>query len=203
MIIMPDEVIEVQNGDNYDLSWCNVDYTVPVKQVDSNPIKALFKKPIIETKQILFKCTGQVQPGEMVAILGGSGAGKSTMLNVLAGRLSTGKPRGIITVNGQRRDENWKRLAAYVEQQDILYPTLTVKETITFAAMLKLPKSMSKEQKKVRVQETINMLGLGKVEKSRIGDAEHRGISGGEKKRVSIGMPQNMHCMIRCDWFSN
>jgi ABC-type multidrug transport system ATPase subunit len=122
-----------------------------------------------------------VKAGEIVAIIGGSGAGKSSLLNSLSGRLT-----GCICVNGQKRDERWQRLAAYVEQEDIMYPTMTVKETIEFAAMLKLPSSMKKTEKDMNVQKTIAMLGLTPLADCRIGDNEHRGISGGEKREFRL-----------------
>lgn len=124
----------------------------------------------------------------MIAIMGSSGAGKTTLLNVLAGRVATGDIEGEILVNSRPRGQNWKRVVGYVEQDDVMYRTLTVRETITFAALLRLPRYFTKEQKKARVEEVITELGLAKCANTIIGDEENRGISGGERKRVAIGI---------------
>lgn len=120
--------------------------------------------------------------------MGASGAGKTTLLNILAGRVPDGDIDGEILVNGQRRGSNWKRVTGYVQQDDILYHMLTVEETIRFAATLKLPREMRQGEKNARVEQVITSLGLAGVAKSKIGDSIHRGISGGERKRVSIGV---------------
>jgi ABC-type multidrug transport system ATPase subunit/ABC-type multidrug transport system permease subunit len=77
-------------------------------------------------------------------------------------------------------------MVGYVDQEDTLMPTLTVEETIMCSALLRLPKNMSDATKRARVQETMVELGIQHIARSRIGDATIRGISGGEKRRVSI-----------------
>ena len=122
--------------------------------------------------------------------MGGSGAGKSTLLNTLAGRIpSTTSLEGEITLNGAARDElRWKLQCAYVEQDDILFTSLTVYETLLYSARLRLPSSMSKQEKINRVNKVISQLGLEGCRNTRIGNELERGISGGERKRVSIGI---------------
>jgi ABC-type multidrug transport system ATPase subunit len=71
-------------------------------------------------------------------------------------------------------------------QDDVMYPLLTPRETFWFSAQLKLP--FTERNKKAKVDALIEELGLEKCQKTKIGDAEHRGISGGQRKRVSIGM---------------
>ncbi|KAJ3038431.1 ATP-binding cassette sub- G member 2 [Rhizophlyctis rosea] len=141
-------------------------------------------------REILMGVGGRVRPGEMVAIMGGSGAGKSTLLNILSGRIPSGKPTGLILANGKIRDRTrWKKLVGYVEQEDLMYSNLTVRETLTTAARLRLPNThFSRKQKLARVDEVLAMLGLTHVADTRIGDSTTGGISGGEKKRVSIGI---------------
>ncbi|KAF2711484.1 P-loop containing nucleoside triphosphate hydrolase protein [Pleomassaria siparia CBS 279.74] len=78
--------------------------------------------------------------------------------------------------------------SAYVIQQDILLPTLTVRETLTYAAQLRLPPSSSQEERKTLVEEVIMELSLKEAADTRIGNHEHRGCSGGEKRRTSIGV---------------
>jgi ABC-type multidrug transport system ATPase subunit len=124
-----------------------------------------------------------------VAILGPSGAGKTTLLNILAGRIEGGTLSGRITLDGTRRTKrSWKRQTGYVEQEDIMYKTLTVRENIQYAAALRLPaKGWSKDTKNARTEAVLQRLGLLKCADTQIGDDMTRGISGGERKRVSIG----------------
>ena len=121
--------------------------------------------------------------------MGGSGAGKSTLLNCLSGRLGKGDLSGEILFNGFPRDKQlWKSQCAFVEQDDVMFRNLTVQETLTYAAKLRLPSKMSRADKEKRVNAIIAELGLENCRNVRIGDSENKGISGGERKRVAIGM---------------
>lgn len=137
-------------------------------------------------KTILNGVTGMVCPGEILAMLGPSGSGKTTLLTALGGRLS-GKLSGKITYNGQPFSGSIKRRTGFVAQDDVLYPHLTVIETLVFAALLRLPKSLTRDEKVQHVDRVIAELGLTRCQNSMIGGPLFRGISGGEKKRVSIG----------------
>lgn len=137
-------------------------------------------------KTILNGVTGIVCPGEMLAMLGPSGSGKTTLLTALGGRLS-GNLSGKITYNSQPFSGAIKRRTGFVAQDDVLYPHLTVTETLLFTALLRLPQSLSREKKERHVEHVIAELGLEKCRNSMIGGPLFRGISGGEKKRVSIG----------------
>ena len=77
---------------------------------------------------------------------------------------------------------------AYVTQEDILYSSLTVRETIKYAALLRLPFSLSYDEKMRKVDEVIEMLDLTAIQHSKVGGTLIRGISGGEKRRLSIGI---------------
>jgi ABC-type multidrug transport system ATPase subunit len=120
--------------------------------------------------------------------MGPSGAGKTTLLNILAGRLSGGELSSDIRINKHKRGAFWKNIVGYVEQDDLLHPRLTVRETITNSAHLRLPRDLPKEEIEKRIDYIINNLGLKGVENSRIGNAEIRGVSGGERKRVSVAV---------------
>ncbi|XP_010937486.4 ABC transporter G family member 1 isoform X3 [Elaeis guineensis] len=138
------------------------------------------------SRVILAGLTGYARPGEVLAIMGPSGCGKSTLLDALAGRLDSGtKQSGHVLVNGWRQ-----RLAfgtsAYVTQDDILMTTLTVREAVYYSAQLQLPNSMTKSEKKERVEMTIREMGLQEAMDTRIGGQVFKGISGGQKRRVSI-----------------
>ncbi|KAG2376337.1 ABC transporter G family member 14 [Vigna angularis] len=137
-------------------------------------------------KTILNGITGVVCPGEILAMLGPSGSGKTTLLTALGGRLS-GKLSGKITYNGQPFSGAMKRRTGFVAQDDVLYPHLTVTETLVFTALLRLPNSLSRDEKVQHVERVITELGLTRCRSSMIGGPLFRGISGGEKKRVSIG----------------
>ncbi|RKO86856.1 P-loop containing nucleoside triphosphate hydrolase protein, partial [Blyttiomyces helicus] len=127
--------------------------------------------------------------GQLVAIMGSSGAGKSTLLNCLSGRVSVGHLTGNIHLNGrQRNPRTWKKTVSFVEQDDIMYASLTVRETLRFAAQLRLPSSRyTDEQKFAKAEEILRSLRLTKAADTFIGDGMTRGISGGERKRTAIG----------------
>ncbi|XP_022979566.1 ABC transporter G family member 14-like [Cucurbita maxima] len=137
-------------------------------------------------KTILNGLSGVVLPGEILAMLGPSGSGKTTLLTALGGRLS-GKLSGKITYNGQPFSGATKRRTGFVAQDDVLYPHLTVCETLLFTALLRLPSSLTADDKAQAVERVISELGLTRCRNSMIGGPLFRGISGGEKKRVSIG----------------
>ncbi|KAK7360433.1 hypothetical protein VNO77_02426 [Canavalia gladiata] len=142
-------------------------------------------RPLRE-KTILNGITGMVSSGEILAMLGPSGSGKTTLLTALGGRLN-GKVYGKVTYNNQPFSGVMKRRTGFVAQDDVLYPHLTVTETLLFTALLRLPNSLTKEEKVEHVENVMNELGLNRCRNSMIGGPLLRGISGGEKKRVSIG----------------
>ncbi|KAF8009229.1 hypothetical protein BT93_J0272 [Corymbia citriodora subsp. variegata] len=123
-----------------------------------------------------------------MAIMGPSGSGKSTLLDSLAGRLS----RNVIMTGNVLLDGKKKRLeygvAAYVTQEDVLLGTLTVRETIKYSALLRLPTTLSKDEVNSIVEGTIIEMGLQDCADRVIGNWHLRGISGGEKKRLSIAL---------------
>ncbi|OMH81793.1 ABC transporter G family member 22 [Zancudomyces culisetae] len=142
------------------------------------------------TRHILKNVNGNFVGGELVAIIGSSGAGKTTLLNILAGRVTGGIVTGEILFNGSRRVESqFKKMIAYVEQDDLLYPTLTVYETLLYAAKLRVDnKRFNLSDKKERVENVIRQLRLTNSRNTLIGNEKIRGVSGGERKRVSIGV---------------
>ncbi|CAI9274841.1 unnamed protein product [Lactuca saligna] len=137
-------------------------------------------------KTILNGVTGKVFPGEILAMLGPSGSGKTTLLTALGGRLA-GNLSGKISYNSRPFSGSIKRRTGFVTQEDVLYPHLTVTETLVFTAMLRLPKTLTQDEKVQHVERVISELGLTRCQNSMIGGPLFRGISGGEKKRVSIG----------------
>ncbi|TDL25520.1 hypothetical protein BD410DRAFT_784517 [Rickenella mellea] len=141
----------------------------------------------IGSRTVLDGITGCVKPGQVLAIMGASGAGKSTFLDILARKRKRGFVSGTTLVNGKTvSDADFKKVVGFVDQEDTLMSTLTVYETILYSALLRLPREMSLETKIYRTLETMHELGILSIKNSRIGDSGHRSISGGEKRRVSI-----------------
>uniref|UniRef100_A0A0D9WXR7 ABC transporter domain-containing protein n=1 Tax=Leersia perrieri TaxID=77586 RepID=A0A0D9WXR7_9ORYZ len=135
---------------------------------------------------ILDGVSGQARPGEVLAIMGPSGCGKTTLLDALAGRLSPNmKMKGDILING-RREKLAFGTSAYVTQENMLMATLTVTEAVRYSAQLQLPESMPVADKRARADRAIRQMGLAAVADVRIGGRVCKGISGGQRKRVSI-----------------
>ncbi|KAJ4760951.1 ABC transporter G family member 2 [Rhynchospora pubera] len=146
------------------------------------------------TRIILHGVSGVVRPGEMLALLGPSGCGKTSLLTILGGRLtSTGtksgksKVTGTIAFNGCPYSSSLSRSIGFVTQDDVLYPHLTVTETLLYTALLRLPGSIPRKEKAAIAEAVMTELGLLTCRDSIIGNSETRGVSGGERKRVSIG----------------
>ncbi|KAJ8752728.1 hypothetical protein K2173_007038 [Erythroxylum novogranatense] len=137
---------------------------------------------------LLNDISGQAMRGEIMAIMGPSGAGKSTFLDALAGRIAQGSLEGSVRIDGKQVTTSYmKMISSYVMQDDQLFPMLTVFETLLFAAEVRLPPSISRDEKKKRVYELLDQLGLASAMHTYIGDEGRRGVSGGERRRVSIG----------------
>lgn len=138
-------------------------------------------------RRVLDGVSGAVQPGEVMAVLGASGAGKSTFLDILARKSKRGTVGGQVLVNGRKvQNAEYRRVVGFVDQEDTLMGTLTVYETVLYSALLRLPREMTFEDKRMRTLETMHELGIIGIRDSRIGESGHRSISGGEKRRVSI-----------------
>uniref|UniRef100_A0A1J3HPG1 ABC transporter G family member 25 n=1 Tax=Noccaea caerulescens TaxID=107243 RepID=A0A1J3HPG1_NOCCA len=181
------------------LKFVDVCYRVKIhgKSGDSGKIKKLLgleQKPssdeirpaTSEERIILSGVTGMVSPGEFMAVLGPSGSGKSTLLNAVAGRLHGSGLTGKILANDAKLTKQTLKRTGFVAQDDLLYPHLTVRETLVFVALLRLPRSLTKEDKVRAAEAVISELGLKKCENTVVGNTFIRGISGGERKRVSI-----------------
>ncbi|KAK7491867.1 hypothetical protein BaRGS_00016886 [Batillaria attramentaria] len=140
-----------------------------------------------EPKRILNSIDAIFKPG-MNAILGPTGSGKSSLLDVLAGRKDLSGLSGDLLIDGGPPPENFKCLVGYVVQDDVVMGTLTVRENFQFSAVLRLPSHVSKAERNARVDQIIFELGLGGCADSKVGNEFIRGVSGGERKRCNIGM---------------
>ncbi|XVF55357.1 hypothetical protein PTKIN_Ptkin06aG0030800 [Pterospermum kingtungense] len=192
-------VIDLPNADScipildpFVLSFTNLTYDVRVgfntwfiPFLRNNTIVS----PETNTKRLLNGISGEAREGEILAVLGPSGSGKTTLSDALANRIDKHSLKGFVTLNGEALDSGLSKvISAYVMQDDLLFPMLTVEETLMFAAEFRLPRSLSKEKKKARIQDLIDQLGLRNAVNTVIGDEGHRGVSGGERRRVSIGI---------------
>lgn len=157
---------------------------------DHKPAALLFQNVSyqLKGKQILSGITGAVHPGELLAIMGASGAGKTTFLDILARKNKVGITGGDFYLNGEQvLDDEFRSVIGFVDQDDTLLPTLTVHETILDSALLRLPKEMSRGAKEQKVEDVERQLGIYHIRHQTIGSEESgRGISGGEKRRVGI-----------------
>ncbi|NXY79039.1 ABCG2 protein, partial [Glareola pratincola] len=138
-------------------------------------------------KEVLRNVNGIMRPG-LNAILGPTGSGKSSLLDILAARKDPHGLSGDILINGAPQPANFKCTSGYVVQDDVVMGTLTVRENLKFSAALRLPKSVKEQEKNERVNQIISELGLSKVADSKVGTQFTRGVSGGERKRTNIGM---------------
>ncbi|KAH1224249.1 ABC transporter G family member 15 [Glycine max] len=140
------------------------------------------------TRRLLDGLSGYAEPNRIMAIMGPSGSGKSTLLDALAGRLSRNViMSGNVLLNGKKRRLDYG-VVAYVTQEDIMLGTLTVRETISYSANLRLPSTMTKEEVNDIIEGTIMEMGLQDCADRLVGNWHLRGISGGEKKRLSIAL---------------
>ncbi|XP_052450752.1 broad substrate specificity ATP-binding cassette transporter ABCG2-like [Carassius gibelio] len=162
------------------MSFHNINYSVKMKS------GFLFKRKVTQ-KNILIELNGIMRSG-LNAILGPTGSGKSSFLDVLAARKDPAGLSGEVLIDGAPQPPNFKCLSGYVVQDDVVMGTLTVRENLRFSAALRLPKSISQQEKDEKIETLIQELGLSKVADSRVGTQLIRGVSGGERKRTSIGM---------------
>lgn len=132
---------------------------------------------------------GKAMPGRMLAVMGPSGSGKSSLIHALAGRLSESSKlslSGKRYVNGETLSEDSSLPAAFIEQEVNFFPHMTVKETLDFRVELKLGSRLGKSARDDVVANLMEMLGLTKSLNTIVGNSKVRGLSGGERKRLSI-----------------
>ncbi|PON38886.1 Half-size ABCG transporter [Parasponia andersonii] len=188
----------IKGHDNHRRDIVVIDITKPVNFTGGLEFNALTytvtKKQKVEGTwesqevDLLHQIGGYAPKGSITAVMGPSGAGKSTLLDALAGRIASGSLMGRVFLDGVEMSPSLiKRTSAYIMQEDRLFPMLTVYETLMFAADFRLG-SISTADKRQRVEKLIEQLGLSSARNTYIGDEGNRGVSGGERRRVSIGV---------------
>lgn len=196
------------------LRWKRLDYTIPAKRglrqmrrtaeaeklaevvpsSDFGDTVAHLDSPSSDKHDlsVIRNSSGRIDPGCMVAVLGPSGAGKTSLVEILAGRRKMGSISGSIhaiqsSVEAEMEATPARRTIGFVDQEDALPAFSTVREALQMAADLSLPDNVIHNEKGDIVANVIQQLGLERVANKRIGDASRRGLSGGERRRVSIG----------------
>jgi len=133
--------------------------------------------------------SGRLASGTMTALMGGSGAGKTSLLNALCGRAFYGDVSGTIRINGHITTiEEHKSSTGFVPQDDIVHAELTVRENLIYSGRFTLPRGTPMRAIEDLADSVLANLGLSRVANSMVGDVNRRGVSGGEKKRVNIGV---------------
>jgi ABC-type multidrug transport system ATPase subunit/ABC-type multidrug transport system permease subunit len=140
-----------------------------------------------EPRRILDHVDGWVKPGTLTALMGVTGAGKTSLLDVLANRVTVGVVTGQMLVDGRQRDSSFQRKTGYVQQQDLHLETSTVREALRFSALLRQPKAVSKVEKYAYVEEVIKMLGMEEYAEAVVG-VLGEGLNVEQRKRLTIGV---------------
>jgi len=162
--------------------------TAPVVLSWKNLLVTVTKKGV--TKTLLNNINGSINGG-FWAIMGASGGGKTTLLSTLSMRLNIPgvSIEGDVALNGRSFNKHLlKSVSAYVMQDDLLFPELTVEQTLTYAARLRLARGTSNEEIQHRVDQVLGLMGIRHTRQVIIGDTRKKGISGGERKRVCVAM---------------
>ncbi|KDD76344.1 ABC-2 type transporter, partial [Helicosporidium sp. ATCC 50920] len=146
--------------------------------------------PAIEGKlQLLKGVSLHAVPGDLLALMGGSGAGKTTLMDVIAGRKTIGLIRGDIFVNGHLKQQaSWSRVMGYVEQTDIHTSAVTVRESLLFSARLRLGREHDMKTVQAVVDETLELVELSSRQQSIVGEPGGVGLSLEQRKRLSIAV---------------
>ncbi len=152
--------------------WDGVNYDIKIKG---------------EPRRLLDDVDGWVKPGTLTALMGASGAGKTTLLDVLASRVTMGIVTGKMLVNGRQRDSGFQRKTGYVQQQDLHLSTSTVREALSFSALLRQPKTTPKKEKLAYVDEVIKVLEMEAYADAVVG-VPGEGLNVEQRKRLTIGV---------------
>ena len=172
----------MSNIEPIDIVFQNLSYTV------KDTVQSKIRKKEIQ-KTILNNLNGYFSHGKLTGIIGPSGAGKTSLIEILSGQSKTGIVTGNLFLNGNPSDINiMKKISGFVFQDDIILKTMTVKEALYMSALLRLPETISNEEKENKVNEMISLLHLENCKDTIVGDSLSKGISGGERKRLSVGM---------------
>ncbi|OAY52727.1 pleiotropic drug resistance protein 1 [Manihot esculenta] len=167
----------------HSITFDNVIYSVDMPQEMRN-------QGIAEDKLVLLKgVSGAFRPGVLTALMGVSGAGKTTLMDVLAGRKTGGYIEGSIKISGYpKKQETFARISGYCEQNDIHSPHVTVYESLIYSAWLRLPPEVDSETRKMFVDEVMELVELNPLRQALVGLPGVNGLSTEQRKRLTIAV---------------
>ncbi|XP_022948220.1 ABC transporter G family member 31-like [Cucurbita moschata] len=165
------------------MTFHNVNYFVDTP-------KEMKQQGIPEKKlQLLSNVSGVFSPGVLTALVGSSGAGKTTLMDVLAGRKTGGYIEGDIRISGFPKEQpTFARISGYVEQNDIHSPQVTVEESLQFSSFLRLPKEISKEKRQEFIEEVMSLVELDTLRHALVGVPGNTGLSTEQRKRLTVAV---------------
>eukprot|EP00871_Galdieria_phlegrea_P002260 jgi/Galph1/3034/GphlegSOOS_G1687.1 len=173
-------------------TWKNLCYYVPVSKKDAlDNQRTIHMNGSKRELQLLDHIDGYAVPGKLMALFGASGTGKTTLLDVLSDRKTTGRTTGEIKINRKPRNKFFRRIAGYIEQQDIHDDRITVREALEFSARLRQPREVSDEEKLLSVESVLDMLHLREIQHRLVGSSNSQNalmITPEARKRVTIGV---------------
>ncbi|URD78019.1 Plant PDR ABC transporter associated [Musa troglodytarum] len=159
----------------------------PLSMTFHNPMKV---QGVPETRlQLLSNVSGVFRPRVLTALVGSSGAGKTTLMDVLAGRKTGGYIEGDIRISGYVKDQRtFARISGYVEQNDIHSPQVTVEESLWFSSSLRLSNEISQENRRAFVEEVMKLVELDTLRHALVGIPGSSGLSTEQRKRLTIAV---------------
>jgi len=178
-----DTLLQVE-PDNGVPNATHVDEIDVVKQIDFEDLGLTLTNGTTVVEGI----SGTFRRNRACAIMGPSGSGKTTLMNLVCGKVQP--TQGTVRVNGLKVHSltPWQTQIGFVPQDDVMHRELTVRQNIAFAAHLRLPREWTSDEREAHIDNILETLELWHVQDMRIGDVTHRGISGGQRKRVNIGI---------------
>ncbi|CAN8312262.1 unnamed protein product [Cochlearia groenlandica] len=167
----------------HSITFDNVVYSVDMPQ-------EMIEQGTQENRLVLLKgVNGAFRPGVLTALMGVSGAGKTTLMDVLAGRKTGGYIDGNITISGYpKNQQTFARISGYCEQTDIHSPHVTVYESLVYSAWLRLPKEVDSNKRKMFIEEVMELVELTSLRQALVGLPGENGLSTEQRKRLTIAV---------------
>ncbi|KAI7985487.1 Pleiotropic drug resistance protein 1 [Camellia lanceoleosa] len=169
--------------EQHSISFDEIKYSVDMPQ-------EMKEQGVVEEKLMLLKgVSGAFRPGVLTALMGVSGAGKTTLMDVLAGRKTGGYIEGNITISGYpKKQETFARISGYCEQNDIHSPHVTIYESLLYSAWLRLPPEVNSETRKMFIEEVMELVELTSLRDALVGLPGVSGLSTEQRKRLTIAV---------------
>ncbi|KAI6694833.1 hypothetical protein NL676_022543 [Syzygium grande] len=169
--------------EQHSITFDEITYSVDMPQEMKN-------QGVLEDKLVLLKgAGGAFRPGVLTALMGVSGAGKTTLMDVLAGRKTGGYIKGNITISGYPKNQDtFARISGYCEQNDIHSPHVTVYESLLYSAWLRLPPGVDDQTRKMFVEEVMELVELNPLRQALVGLPGVNGLSTEQRKRLTIAV---------------